>query len=448
MKIALIVLDSVRKDHLSPYGGPIEITPTVDRVAKSGVVFTNCIAGAPWTPASHATMFTGEYPSNHGVRADNLAFPKTGQYLPEILSDAGIKTQCVGSEPWLSRRQGVDRGWDVFHDTGGHSPLHYLPFLPAGIRYAVDRASNVVGTDYGTGRFSIHLFNQLARRSDSFTFVNIPVAHSPYDAPDVFGERLNSQESVHPFVNDQEFYRYIGGERDPGPEAWETVRERYAAGVAHADHLLKQALDGLDDDTWIILTADHGEHLGEDGLAVHQFSLRDELVNVPLIVAHPSLDHDLEDRMVSHVDIAPTVYDIVRQNGFDPRPDDDLPGESLLGEGSEDRVVFSEYGPPVVATNTLINRCERLSRDRIDEWFTGLQAAVSDKYKLIRTDDGEEALYQRCDETTPVTVPDIAARLRSAMENSLGPLPNVDPEVLDAYVDASVEEELADLGYL
>jgi arylsulfatase A-like enzyme len=448
MKVALVVLDATRKDYLGPYGGQDGSTPMIDELAESGVVFTNCIAGAPWTPASHATMFTSQYPSGHGVRADSLTFPEKGYYLPESLSEAGIRTQCVGSEPWLSRRQNVDRGWDVFHDTGGHSLQHYLPFLPAGLSYLRDRTSNILGENTGTGRFSIHLFNQLAKHSNSFTFINISVAHSPYDPPEYFSYNKNCSGKEHPFLKNQNFYQYIGGEKDLKPEVWDALRKRYAAGISHADHLLKQALNGLDEDTWIILTADHGELLGESGLALHQFSLRDELINVPLIVSHPSLDHHIEDRMVSHVDIGPTISDIAAKYGFDVETPTNGPGRSLLDEGPSDRIVFSEYGPPVVATNALINNCSDLSREIIENYFKGLQAAVNRDYKLVRKSDGEENFYRRADEDTLISKEDICERLARAIDKNLGDLPEVDRSALDSYVDPAVETKLEDMGYL
>jgi arylsulfatase A-like enzyme len=451
MTIALIVLDATRKDALGPYGAPRGATPNVDRLAADGVTFTNCFSGAPWTPASHATMFTGRYPSQHEARADDLQFPADGHWLPETLSAARIRTRGIGAEPWLSRRQGFDRGFDDFHDTGGHEWTHYLPLLPAGLGYGIDRLRDRFGTDRGRGRFNLHLFRQWAKRSDSFTFINISVAHGPYHPPEVFRQQHDVQpETDDSFVDEQPFYRYIGGEVDVDEAVWDDVRERYAAGVTHADYLLGRALDALDDDTWVIFTADHGEHLGEAGLAEHQFSLRDELVNVPLVVSHSSLDDRVEDCVVSHVDIAPTIYDIARRSGVDVSAPPTLPGRSLLGDGPSDRIVFAEYGPPVVGTNALINNCDPAGSEVVDQFFVGLQAAMTDRFKYVRRTDGTASLYERRDETTDVAAdhPAVAEELLDAMDDALDPLPDVGTDSLDEYVDASVEDRLEDLGYL
>lgn len=466
MNVVLLVLDATRTDYLGPYGGSQVPTPTLDALAEQGVTFTNCIAGAPWTPASHATMFTGQYPSGHGVRADSLEHPTDGYYLPESLADTGITTQGIGAEPWLSRRQGFDRGFDQFYDTGGHTWRHYLPLLPAGARYALAKLRCRFGTDDGTDRFDLHLFRQWVRNDDSFTFHNISVAHSPYHPPRPFRLTAGVEKTTDSrFVREQPFFEYIAGDVDPTPEEWDAVRRRYAAGIAHADYLLGRAINALDDDTWIIATADHGELLGEDGLAVHQFSLREELINVPLIIAHPSLEPTTVDDLVHHVDIAPTLHDIAAREGFAIDDPGELPGRSLLSSvdsvrkaaevtqstagGTDDRVLYAEYGPPIVATNTLLNNAESVDRETVEQYFVGLQAAITAEFKLVRRGDGVKQLVRRDDESVDVSdeYPDVTQRLSTAIDRDLGPLPTVESTELDAYVEQNIKERLEHLGY-
>jgi arylsulfatase A-like enzyme len=457
MKIAFIVLDAVRKDYLGPYGGDPDLTPTLNRLDDRGMTFTNCIAGAPWTPASHASMFTGRYPSDHNVRAEDLTFPDDGHYIPEELSNIGITTQGIGAEPWLSRRQGFDRGFDRFHDTGGHAWHHYLPLLPAGAGYAVDKMRCRFGTDDGSDRFDLHLFRQWANRSDSFTFFNISVAHAPYHPPAMFRQQFGIESSPDSsFLSEQPFQQVNANEHEPTETELTALRRRYAAGVAHADYLLGRAIDSLDDDTWIVVTADHGDLLGESGILGHQFSLRDELINVPLIIAHPSLEVKNVSGVVHHVDLAPTLYNILDNKGYDTGDvAEDLPGRSLVTRGghdtdlTDDRIVFAEYGPPVVATNTLINNTTTADRSTIDSRLVGLQAAVSREFKYIRRTDGSQQLFRRDDESVDVSDdhPEIARRLAAAMDTELDSLPTVDPTEIDGYVDPDVEDQLKQLGY-
>lgn len=463
MKIAFIVLDATRRDYLGPYGGPEGATPTIDRLAESGIVFEDCISGAPWTPASHATMFSGRYPSDHGVRANDLTYPTDGHYLLDTLSSVGIRTQGIGAEPWLSRRQGVHRGFDRFHDRSkvrenlaeeGHHTLRDLPdLLGAGAKYAAEKVRTRLGTDREADRFDVFLFQQWAANEDSFTFLNVPVAHGPYRPPQVFRDQVGIETtSGDPFVEDQSIHPYIVGETDPPEAAWEDVRDLYTAGIAHADYLLGRAIEGLDDDTWIFLTADHGDNLGENRRAGHQFSLHDDLVNVPLVVSHPSLSPGRREDVVSHVDLAPTVYSIVEDAGFDPGVDtSELPGRSLLdGPAGDDRIVFSEYGPPGPHTNALLNNTDRVDRPTLEKLFRSQRAAFTSTFKYLRYGDGEEHLYRRGDETTDVAGdhPEVRDRLATAMDERLGPPAEVDMESIDAYVEADVADQLEHLGYL
>jgi arylsulfatase A-like enzyme len=460
MKVALVVLDATRTDYLGPYGGDAP-TPTLDALARQGVTFDNCFAGAPWTPASHATMFTGQYPSTHDVRADDLSHPSSDHWLPETLSDLGVTTQGIGAEPWLSRRQGFDRGFDRFHDTGGHDWHHYLPLLPAGLGYARSKLRCRLGEDDGSDRFDLHLFRQWADTSDSFTFANISVAHSPYDPPERFLREAGAAiEPQTDFAREQPFYSVIAGETEPTEAEWAEVERRYEAGIAHADYLLGKAVEALDDDTWLFVTADHGELLGESGLAVHQFSLREELVNVPLLVTHPSLERQTVDDPVHHVDLAPTIYDIAEREGYDTGDTtENLPGRSLLSTVSgqsaveqtdgDERIVFAEYGPPVVATNTLRNNTNVSDSEAVEQFFVGIQAAITESFKLLRRGDGTEQFVRREDETTDVSeeFPEARRRLAAALDSELGSLPSVEPTELDGYVESDVQDRLEHLGY-
>jgi len=465
MKIGLVVLDATRADVLGPYGGRQEATPVLNRLADRGIVFTNCISGAPWTPASHATMFTGRYPSEHDVRADDLSFPKGGHCLSGSLQNAGLRTQGIGAEPWLSRRQGFSRGFDRFHDGSkikenltemGHHTLGDLPtLLRAGAQYAGAQLRDRIGVDRGAGRFDVCLFREWLRRADSFTFMNISVAHGPYDPPATFRDRLDVEPtSDDPYLDHQSIHRYVTGHETPSEAAWADIRQLYAAGVAHADYLLGRAIERMDDDTWLFVTADHGDNLGENRRAGHQFSVHDTLINVPLVISHPSLEPTTRDDLASHVDLAPTIYDILDREGYDaPSPESlGLPGRSLLsGPTPEDRVVFAEYGPPGPHINALFNRTdEPVDEATVEELFRGVQAAVAVEWKLLRYSDGETVLYRRGDETTDRSDdhPEVTRRLRGAIDEELGAMKDIDLATMDAYVEADVEDRLEDLGYL
>jgi len=462
MKIVLVVLDATRSDFLGPFGGRDGVTPTIDTLADSGLTFTNCYSGAPWTPASHATMFTGQYPSHHDVRGPNLVYPTDGHYFPERLSACGIRTQAIGAEPWLSRTQGVSRGFTRFHDQSktfenlreeGHHTFGDLPMLfRAGAKYGIEKFRAQFGTDYGAGQFALFLFQEWTRRADAFTFLNISVAHSPYDPPAVFQRRIGvDARSDDPFVDDQPVHAYIGGEAEPDADVWAEIRDRYRGGIAHADYLLGRALETVDDDTWIIVTADHGDNLGENQRMGHQFSLHDNLINVPLVISHPSLDGHVRDDLVSHVDLAPTIYEIARQSGYDVSLPSGFPGRSLFDPVDDERVVFAEYGPPGPHINALLNNTENIDSADIDRLYQVIRAAMTDEFKLLWYSDGRKELYRRGEEDGPElseSHPEIVDDLLAAMDSTLAPPQEADMSHIDTYVRDDVKDTLEALGYL
>jgi len=314
------------------------------------------------------------------------------------------------------------------------------------------------------------LLREWVSQDETFSFINIPVAHGPYDPPERFREAAGaSPSSGDPFVADQNFHAYVAGQLHPSEAAWDDLRTLYAGGVVHADYLVGRLLERIPDDTWVILTADHGEHLNEYGLAGHQFSLYDELIRVPLIISHPSLDSGRRNDLVSHVDLLPTIINLLDQNndriGAVPNPTGvsskiepadfytdltDLPGRSLFNAPKPDRTVFAEYGPPAAQMNALRNNVASIDSETFDKLFRGIQAAVTSEYKLLCYSDTTEVLYRRNNEGKDISAdyPDIVNALRTVMNNSIGSLPIVDESEFSDYVRKEVTNKLESLGYL
>ncbi|MGH7927831.1 MAG: sulfatase-like hydrolase/transferase, partial [Candidatus Binatia bacterium] len=113
--IILIVMDAVRADHLSCYGYSRVTTPALDGLAAEALVFDRAFAAAPWTPPSHASLFTGTYPSRHGVDVDeNLHLSGKYPTMAEILSLKGYATMAILPDAHLSEARGFSRGFTDF----------------------------------------------------------------------------------------------------------------------------------------------------------------------------------------------------------------------------------------------------------------------------------------------------------------------------------------------
>ena len=301
--VLLITLDTTRADALSSYGGPAQ-TPNLDRLAARGARFTFAHSHTVVTLPSHTTILSGLLPYEHGIR-DNSGFrvrPNTAT-LATMLKARGYATAAfVGGFP-LAKRFGLTPGFDVYDDqlpeTRGAIEAS-MPERPADV--VVTRAVNWIGR----------------QNSRFFEWVHVFDAHSPYRPP----PDLASQYSSQPYYGEIAFI-----DRALGP--------------------LLDRLSRLPRPTLVIVTADHGESLGEHGELTHGMFAYEATLRVPLIVARidPASSTPTSgvvvDAPVRHVDIVPTILDLV---GVEPNPA--LTGSSLRqtidGANAPERATYFE----------------------------------------------------------------------------------------------------------
>ncbi len=298
--VLLITLDTTRRDAVAPYSSRPELTPNIAAFAGRATVYTNAYATAPWTLPSHASMFTGMYPSHHraGVVDDVLA--ESWFTLAERFRAGGYRTAGFIGGHMTSSSFGVAQGFSVFRDPrGDQEPGNVL----------TDAAVELLETD---GDLPL------------FLFVNYFDPHAPYSAPAFFRQRLEVPELARTVADHPEWGPYARGE----PGSWSAVvnsdaaddddglaylRARYDAEVAFMDAEIGRlfaALDdrGLFDDALVVLVSDHGEFMGEQGLFSHSYRLDRELTAVPLLIKWPGQrDGEVVDALVSHVDLYPAI---------------------------------------------------------------------------------------------------------------------------------------------
>jgi arylsulfatase A-like enzyme len=350
--VLLVVLDTVRADHLSLYGYQRSTTPRLDRLAGRGIRFDRARASAPWTLASHANMFTGRWPHELGVEWN--CPPRTeAPTLAEHLGSIGYATAgFAGNTFYCSYDSGLDRGF-------GHYEDHVLDWLGAA---RTDRTLNeVLKLIGGLGRFlpisyrtslalsegerkdaatvNREFLGWLSRRREPgrpfFAFLNYVDAHAPYLLPPGARSRFGPApmtEAEMRFLGDD----WTEANRRRFPRAARRlVRDAYDNCLAYLDDRVGDLIDdlrdrGVLDQTLIIVTADHGEGLGEHELFEHGESLYRTEIRVPLLIVLPagrdrSDSPAVVDTPVSLRDIAATVADFVRPGAESP-----FPGRSLL----------------------------------------------------------------------------------------------------------------------
>jgi len=280
--VLLVTFDTTRADRIGSYGNDRIQTPALDGLANEGIRFANAVSVAPITAPSHSTILTGLYPTGHGVRDNGLfVLSEQNRTLAEILGDHGYATAAaVGAFPVISRF-GFDQGFDLFDD-------------------------------HLTGMYEDYL-GERAPKKEMF-----------------FDERRAAQvnEAVIPWLDnlDEEpfflWLHYFDPHQPfepPPPYDQLYADDLYDGEIAYADSRLGHMLDQLKrlgklDRTLIVMTADHGEGLGEHNEVTHAVLAYDSTLHVPLIIRPPGLGQEqarVIDARVGTVDIVPTILDLL-----------------------------------------------------------------------------------------------------------------------------------------
>lgn len=305
--VLLVTIDTLRADRIGFYDPKHPLTPEIDRFAAESVVFLRAFAHTPTTLPSHTNILLGLTPSGHGVHDNtNSTVPPGPATLAERLKAAGYATGAfVGGFP-LDARFGLNRGFDVYDDDFRSADKD--PGIEAGRER---RAQAVLDS-------ALRWLD--GRTSPWFLWVHFYDPHDPYAPPEPFRSRY---------------------ERNP-----------YDGEVAYADSVTGALFRHLQDRnlaarTIIILTGDHGESLGEHGEKTHGFLAYNPVLRIPLIIRSPGEKPRRVADNVSHVDIFPTVCDLL---GL--RPPSSLHGASLApfvrGKRREERPVFFESLSPAL----------------------------------------------------------------------------------------------------
>lgn len=326
--VVLIIVDTLRADRLGAYGYDLPTSPNIDQVAARGVVFEQAIANCSWTRPSIASMLTGTFPRETGVYKERFdALSPEVVTLAEMFSRAGWATYGVTSNPSINTVFGFHRGFDEYGDCGV-----VWPWMKGKRRFK----RNVVmmeDADMVTDR-SISL---MERHEGGPFYLQVLYIdpHLPYGPPKNFD---------HPLAREAR-----------------TTAEKYDAEIAFADEEIGRLVSWVrlhHPDTWIIVTSDHGEGLGDhpgvSRASTHGFTLYDSVLHVPLVFDHPSVPAGTRfPDMVQLLDLVPTLADL-----FDLELDAQASGVSLAP-------ILRGEPPPLLAdqvfSDTQFNEVDKIS---------------------------------------------------------------------------------------
>jgi len=303
--VMLVVLDTTRSDILSCYGYSKPTTPTLDRLASEGTLFTNAHATDFWTLPSHASLLTGQYPSRHQATSETNRLPGQAETLAESLRRAGYRTAAFVSNVWVSRERGFHQGFETFEEmwaAGTHDDT-----------YSFDKA--------GTRAARTWLDRNALAGKPFFLFVNFNTAHLPYSPTPLALVELTPGarplDRVARLRQVKSMWSHLGGELVFDEMDFQILNELYEAEVNMVDSLVGKLVDELEeqgvlDDTLVIITSDHGENIGDHGMIDHLLSMHETTIRIPLIIRFPARfpPGSIRSDLVSQVNIAPTVIDV------------------------------------------------------------------------------------------------------------------------------------------
>lgn len=316
--IVVVLFDTLRADHLEPYGAQGMRTPNFTRFAGQGATFTRAVAHTSWTRPSVATLLTSLYETAHRTSTWEDKLAATVPYLPELLQQHGYHTVGVSLNGHITRQWGFDRGFDQFHELGKQRPalLQAHPGPEAFAKFLWE--SYVDPSLTGDGR-------------PFFLYLHELDPHAPYTPPEPFASMYPTGYRGDPDVADRNIHLVRLGLMDLADADIDYLHARYRGEVSFADAELGALMDcvevaGLAENTIFVVLSDHGEEFGEHGGIGHSVTLYDEVLRVPMLWSWPGHIPPGKriDAEAGLVDLVPTLFSLI---GIEPS--DSLQGRSL-----------------------------------------------------------------------------------------------------------------------
>ncbi len=498
MDIVFLVLDTQRADRLSCYGYPRPTSPHLDALAARATRYTQAIAAAQWTLPSHASMFTGLYPSAHGLVQSYSALPASIPTLAERLQAGGYYTagfcnnplvgvinnglrrgfqsflnysglmnakpnQAAAGSGWLDRyRQGFKR-WlatglqkvqDAFARSEWLLALSFTPLMVPLWQTALSFKGNTAKSLADAAELLIAR-QGVAPEQPIFTFINLMGTHMPYHPPRRFTEQFAPEvlktKSAQRFLGqfNSDIYGWLAPlARDLDPEQKQVLDGMYDAEVAAQDEQVgifieRLRASGALDTTLIVVCADHGEHLGEKQFIGHTLTVYNELVRVPLLIYNP---HQPQGQVVeAAISTRRLFHTVLTAAGLATEAEQAL----SLTAPQTDPWVLSEAVPPQNVVNLLRQRRPDLIRDR--DCDKPRRAVWSRHHKLIESGDATLELYSLDDPSESLDLsamlPEHVEALQAHLQAMLTPIAS-SGDYASNFDDPEVQQRLRDLGYL
>ncbi len=436
LNVLLITFETTRADHLSGYGYERETTPNLDALAGQGTLFERALSVSPRTNPSLASLMTSRYPHEHGVRNLLLPLEPDNHTLAELLRDAGYTTGAVQTHPRLVASSGFEQGFATYEDDYRRHPL--APQACAVATRWIER--------------------QAQGDRPWFMWLHLMDPHWTYDPPppwrSVFApDDPRPARLYRDLVERRIEIGSVVFENTMAPDEVAAFVNLYDAEIRYTDEAVGQLLwhlerIGVRDRTLIVISADHGESLGEHGYFFEHgdFGTEPE-IHVPLIIAGPDeLPRGKRvPQTVSSVDVAPTILDLLGLSS-----EGRFRGASLMplvedGDHAEDRECFGETGKRFHEQNV-----RREVEGAAGKWRWLRQGRFKLTHAPRASGTVERRLYDLVadpGETRDVAEahPEVLASFRERLDAWIAEDPG---DLRDYHISAETEEILRSLGYV
>lgn len=429
--IVLIVIDTLRADHVGCYGYSRPTTPELDRLAAQGVIFDNVHALSSWTVPSMSTMMTSVNPFNHGVTSGILGFegvveqsilPDGFVTLAEKLQKGGYRTFGISSNVHVSKETGFDQGFDEFQ---------MLNFVNA---EEVERTflkwmSNITDASK-KGRYFLYLH-----------FIDPHHEYIPHE-PYIEQFHPNYKNEIGDLANTPLLTLWLFQSYFKSPDDPHTVmaRDLYDSEIRNVDDVVERIIKKLPrrDNTFIMVTSDHGEEFMEHGNMIHGIDLNEETLRVPLVMRFPKNKYAglRLSSWVNLLDIAPTCVNMARL---------------LPIEGAEGQSVLPLIAKIYKGRYRAVSLPLEVTRIAHSKYY----GIIHGRYKLIVPLDGKAGTQLYDLEKDPQEKlnlfsknPEIVHSLQKLMETKCRVSPRYPVKMYKASKTGAELEQLKNLGYL
>ena len=455
--IILIIWDAVRRDHLSIYGYETNTTPYLMENRSQLMIYNKAVSVASWSLPSHTSMFTGLYPREHGalkVPGQKNSQPgydmvrKELDTLPEILKKHGYA--CAGisaNSAWAGKRTRLDQGFDYFYD-GPNSRSHITIHFPL-LNYLLTSFQSLLPSrvyfPYLVSFLTAEEINDRALKwidalppgQPFFIFFNCLEAHGPWYPPPHIARLFPDLRPELAFQKMEMRDQLILKHQPLDEIQSRQLLAEYDAGIIYMDEQLRKLEDalrrrGLYERTMVIVTADHGEYLGEHGFIGHCIGLYSQVLDIPLLIKYPGSEpagvnnEMIEDR---------AFFNLILQNaGLD------APTESYSWDA-----VAESYPTPFSNEDPLL---------QVRPLNLVQRAVYFGDFKYLASSDGSEELYDlRADPSETINLisrnPAKAEQGRTLLKEFLAKVPEAPRNIGQQGIPLTPEQAraLRALGY-